>query len=82
MVNLTAFLKHYRNSPARGVTEVMTMLPFGNSGWRFSVNGVKHRRGFDETQSTTVSSNDNGGGTYIPRVPPNCKREKINTKSV
>jgi hypothetical protein len=82
VVGFSAFFLAYRNSPASGVTEVMTMLPFGNSGWRFSVNGVKHRRGFDETQSTTVSSNDNGGGTYVPRVPPIYKREKRNKKSV
>lgn len=55
------FIYSYLMSPANGVTEVITMLPFGKRGCKFTVKGVRHRRGLDETQLTTASNRAPGG---------------------
>jgi hypothetical protein len=52
----------YLSNPANGVTEVITMLPFGSKGCRFKVSGVRHNLGLEETQLTMVLSKHIGGG--------------------
>ena len=52
----------YLSNPAKGVTDVITILPLGRRGCKFNVSGVKHNRGLEDTQQTIVSSKYIGGG--------------------